>query len=220
MATGDSNDVLMRVKRLLPRGWFAWTAPLRDAVIGGLSDGASVGYSWITFAQSQARIATASGIFLDIIAFDFLGRNLLRNGSSDSVFRSIIVATILKERVTRLGMINALTALTGSAPKIFEPWNTFDAGAYGVAASGIGYGVGGGWGSMILPGQVFIQSNPGLAPLTPNIGGYGNYPGGYGTGSDEYITTSQEAGTVEDAVIFNMITTTKPTGVIAWTAIS
>ena len=36
------------------------------------------------------------------------------------------------------------TALTDNTPKVFEPWNTYDTGAYGVPT--VGYGVGqGGW---------------------------------------------------------------------------
>lgn len=217
---GDSNDILSRVKLVLPKRWFAWTAPLRDAVLGGLSDSAAWCYSLITYAQTQSRIGTATGPWLDIIAKDYLSWHLQRRGTSDDLFRARILATILQERVTRAGMINAITALVGTPPKIFEPWNTFDTGAYGVAASGLAYGKGGGWGSMVLPSQVFIQVVHGNPPLTPNIAGYHTYLGGYGVGSIEYISPSQEAGFVEASQIYDIINTTRPTGSIAWTHIN
>jgi len=41
-----------------------------------------------------------------------------------------------------------VTALTDNTPKVFEPWSTYDTGAYGVPT--MGYGVGqGGWGNPI-----------------------------------------------------------------------
>lgn len=215
--TGDSLDILSRVKRLIPNRWFSFVAPYRDALMGGLSDGAAWSYSLISYARLQTRIATSTGIFLDLIAFDFLGRYLLRSGANDAVFRAQIKATILQERVTRQGMINALTTVTGSPPAIFEPWNTGDTGAYGVPT--FAYGAAGGWGSMNLPGQVFVKARHAIGPLTPNVGGFGNYPGGYGGGSVEYINPDQEAGVVDEAQILATILATKPTGAIVWTQI-
>lgn len=220
MAVGDSNDILARVKLVLPGRWWAWVAPVRDAVLGGLSDSAAWCYSWITYARAQSRIATATGLWLDIIAWDFLSWHLQRRGTSDSVFRARIQASILQERVTRAGMISAVTATVGTSPRIFEPWNTFDTGAYGVGASGIAYNHGGGWGSLQLPGQVFIQVVHGNPPLTPNVAGYHTYAGGYGAGSIEYISPQQEAGFIETSQVYDVVNTTRPTGSIAWTHIN
>jgi hypothetical protein len=217
--TGSSDDITGRVKGVIPRRWWAWVAPIYAALLGGISDQFTWGYAWITYARQQSRIATSSGIFLDIIAYDFLGRFLGRKGTTDSAFRAQITATILKERVTRAGMVNALSTLTGSPPKVFEPWNTFDTGAIGVAASGLAIGQGGGWGSMQLPGQIFLQVRHGIGPLTPNVAGIGSYLGGIGVGSIEYISPNQEAGSVNSAQIYTTIQTTKPSGVIVWTAI-
>src|SRR6266550_1991725 len=183
MATGDAADILSRVKHLLPSRWFAWVAPYRDAVIGGLSDLASWSYSWIIYARLQSRLATATSLWLDILCYDFLARNLLRAGATDSVFRILIKATILKERVTRPGMSTAVTTLTGNVPWIFEPWNTGDTGAYSSSTKKygqFGYGVGkGGYGSMQLPGQVFMRVVRGFPGGVPGVGGYGSGEGGY-----------------------------------------
>lgn len=134
MSIGDADDILARVKRELPARWFAQAAPIRDAILGGLSDLSAWLYSVLYFAYAQMRIATASGASLDLIAYDFLGLLLKRNGTSDDVFRARIRATILQERVTRAGMVSALEKLTGATPIIFEPWNTGDAGGWDTGA--------------------------------------------------------------------------------------
>jgi hypothetical protein len=128
--TGSSADIVRRIHRVLPKRWFQWGAPIRDAILGGLSDSAAWCYDLIGYARAQTRLATAYGVWLDIFALDFLGRYLQRNGAPDDTFRAQIKATVLRERVTRKGMVNAVTALTGKAPWIFEPWNTGDTGAY------------------------------------------------------------------------------------------
>ena len=222
MATGDSADILGRVRKLLPSRWFAWTAPYRDAIIGGVSDLASWCYNWITYARSQSRLATANGPFLDIYSYDFLGRAILRNGATDTVFRAQIQATILKERVTRHGMFQAVKTLTGNDPWIFEPWNPGDCGAYSNQANGIaygqfGYGVGrGGYGNMAMPGQVLMQVVRGAPSGVPEATGYGGYAGGYGQGAIEYVGSYTRQIGVTDQQIENLITYTKPSGVTVW----
>ena len=217
MATGDADDIVARIKHLIPHRWFAWAAPLRDALLGGLGDGAAWCYSWILYARKQSRIATSDSLWLDLIAYDFLGRYLTRSGMTDDQFRARIMATILQERVTRAGMFNAIAGLVGTEPKIFEPWNTGDAGAYGMGV--IGYGQAGGWGSLIYPAQVLIDvTRPPVAGV-PNLNGYGGWLGGYGTAAIQYINTATQEIGITNAMIYDIIAKTKPTGVIAWTRI-
>lgn len=221
---GDSTDIVNRVKGLIPNRWFRWVAPYRDAIIGGLADLAAWNYGWILYARAQTRMATAYGIWLDILAYDFLGRFLVRNGLADDTFRTIIRATILQERVTRNGMINAMTALTGNAPTIFEPWNTIDTGAYSSPGNSgavqcplFGYGVGhGGYGNMALNDQAFIQIVRGSGSGVPGVGGYSNIISGYGVGAIEYLGPSSELWGITDAMIYDMINKTKPTGTTIW----
>jgi hypothetical protein len=222
MTTGSAADITDRVKRLIPNSWFKWVAPYRDAVIGGIADGASWCYGLIGYARQQTRLFTASGIWLDIFAFDFLGRTLQRTGAQDDAFRALIRATILQERVTRAGMINAVTTLTGKAPTVFEPWNTFDTGAYSgpLGQCGqLGYGVGqGGYGNMRLHGQVFMQVHRGGPSGIPNVGGYGNNAEGYGVGQTEYAGPYVEQSGITNAMIYRVINLTKATGTTIWTA--
>jgi hypothetical protein len=241
MATGDSNDILMRVKMLIPFRWFSWVAPLRDAVLGGLSDSMAWCYSWIVYTRTQSRIATSTGPFLDLISYDFLGRHLPRRGLDDNTFRTRIMATILQERVTRAGMNNALLSITGATPSIFEPWNTGDAGAWSgptVAQASHGnfaWNTVGGWGATNLPTQVFLNLHRSAFSGVPNVGGWssaGNLSGlgswvnatgssvtvtGPSGGGIELIGPSTAQIGVTDAVIYDTINTTRPTGSIMWT---
>lgn len=227
MTTGSSLDIVARVKGLIPKRWFSWVAPYREALLGGIADNAAWGYNFILYARSQSRLATAYGIWLDILAFDFLGRFLIRNGLLDDVFRAVIKSTILQERVTRQGMINAITILTGTVPWIFEPWNTYDTGAYsGTIGSGavqygsMGYGVGrGGYGNMQLPGQTFIKVTRQLSSGVPGVDGYSGVIAGYGAGSIEYAGALVPLRGVTNEIINQIVSMTKPTGTTMWMAI-
>jgi hypothetical protein len=183
MALGDSNNILTRIKGLIPYRWFASAAPNRDAILGGLSDLSSWGYSLITYAKSQLRVATGNGPFLDIIAFDFFQRFLVRAaGQSDAIFLTKIQALLMQERVTRAGMVSAITALTGSAPIIFEPWNTGDAGAWDTGAfafAGANPASGGGGGWDVLAGwdenaECFDPSSTVAGTTSGGAGGWGD----------------------------------------------
>lgn len=214
---GSSADILARIKRLIPNRWFAWNAPYRDAVIGGLSDLGSWCYSLILYAQKQARLATATGPFLDIFAYDFTGRYLRRNKANDAVFRAKIKATVLQERVTRAGMNNAVTLLVGTAPTILEFWNTGDCGGFDVG--GCGYDVAGAWGSYDYPAQFLITVNPGPNAGIPDVDGYGGYSGGYDVGAIEYTEDAEVQVGISNQDVYDVINATKPTGSIGWTKI-
>lgn len=224
MTTGSPDDIVQRVKRVIPRKWWLWVAPIRDAIIGGLSDIAAWSYNLIAYARAQSRLSTSYGIWLDIFAFDFVGHFLIRNGAQDDTFRRIIRSTILQERVTRPGMVNAITMLTSNAPVIFEPWNTADTGAYtglpGTPRYGsMGYNVGhGGYGNMNLPAQAFITIIRGAGAGVPGVSGYGNNISGYGIGAIEYVGKTSELSGITDPIIFDLINKTKPTGTTIWVA--
>jgi hypothetical protein len=220
---GDSNDILSRVKRLIPNGWFSYVAPNRDAIMGAASDLAAWCYSWIGYAKAQSRLATAYGVWLDIWANDFLGSSLVRGGAQDDdTFRALVKATILRERVTRAGMIQAMKNITGHTPSIFEPWNTGDTGAYSSQTQkygSMGYGVGqGGYGNMGLPAQTFMQIHRGGPSGIPFVGGYGDSVGGYGVGVIEYAGPIVAESGITNDMILKIANLTKPTGSTVWAA--
>ncbi len=221
--TGTSDNIVQRIKQVIPKRWFKWLASIRDAILGGVSDSAAWCYSLVKYARAQTRLFTAYGVWLDIFAYDFLGLYIQRRGTSDDAFRAVIRATILQERVTRAGMANAITTVTGKQPWIFEPWNTYDTGGYsgkGATCGSFGYGVGqGGYGNMNLPCQTFMLVHKGAGAGVPGIGGYGSSLDGYGSGAGEYVGPQTEESGITQQMIYDLINNTKPTGTTCWTQV-
>lgn len=218
MATGDQSDITSRLRGLLPQGWFATIATVLTAILQAPANAMSWIYGLYAYARLQARIRTATDGFLDLISLDYFGTGLPRQqGELDSLYRARIIANLLPQRVTRAGISAAIQRLTGTAPTIFEPFNVNDATCCG--APNQGYGVAGGWGSLQLNAQFFIQVT--LPPGTgiANVNGYGGYLGGYGVGAMEWVNPNMIAGQVTAAQVNNTIEATKAAGVTAWTNI-
>ena len=215
---GDSNDMLARLKQVLPGRWFADSSPVLDALLGGLAAAWSGLYALLNQVKAQTRLASASGVFLDIAAQDFFGGQLPRRiGEADAAYSARLRANLVAPRATRAGLVHALETLTGRVPKIFEPLNAADTGGYNV---NLGYNSAGGYGSMSLPYQFFVTAyRPNDLPIS-NAGGYNDGPGGYGTGLLAYATTEEFAGNIGDDEIYACIATVIPASCIAWTQIS
>lgn len=222
--TGDQQDFLYRIKSLLPR-WFGDSAPILDGVISGLAWAGSFIYSLWAYAKLQTRILTATDGWLDMIAADFFGAAIRRaENQSDASFRALIIINLFRERATRAGIVKVLQDLTGRTPAVFEPLRPLDTGAY--SAPNSGYGMAGGYGSMLLPFQAFVTAFRPSGSGIPNVGGYGGTaggpgPGGYGVPSEiEYASLDMIQGAVTDADIYTAIDSVKPVGTILWTRIS
>lgn len=87
--TGDQQDILARLRIVLPARWFPDSAPVLDALLNGLAFGWSWVYQQFQDVKAQTRIATATDIWLDIIALDFFGDRLIRRAAqSDAAFLS------------------------------------------------------------------------------------------------------------------------------------
>jgi hypothetical protein len=140
MATGDQNDIATRLQSLIPPSWFPDGSPVVNSILQGFATVGAWAYSLIAFAYLQIRLVTASGIFVDLFSFDYLGLRVTRRlGELDAQWRLRVKREILRERVTRKGMYQALLDLTGFAPVIIEPWNTGDCGAVARPGGAIGY---------------------------------------------------------------------------------
>jgi hypothetical protein len=216
--TGDQPDMLARIKAVLPIRWFPDTTP----VLAGLLNGLACGWSWVyslwAYVQAQTRIATATDVWLDIIAYDFFGSRLQRRaGQSDDAFRHLIQSDLLREHGTRQAIISAVQDLTGRAPSVFEPMRTTDTGGY--AVGGVGYGAGGGWGSMALPFQCFVTAYRPTGSGIALVSGWGSSVGAYGTGAIEYASLAMVQGQVTDADIAAAVADVLPVASIAWTRI-
>lgn len=232
MATGDQADIVARMRAVLPPTWFPLpnsdgtsNSPILDGLLNGAAAAGAWLYSLLQNVILQTRIATATAPFLDGIAADFFGTNLVRQPlEGDPTFRARIRATLLLPLGTRAGIIAALTSLTGKTPRVFEPWNTQDAGAYNTG-SPLAYNVGGGYGSLLLPAQVFVTAYRAAGDGIREVAGYygtGNLTGsgGYGVGAVEYGSPSMIAGHVTDAAIYATVNSARAAGVTAWVAIS
>jgi len=217
--TGDTNDMLSRLKLVLPARWFAEATPILDAVLTGLATAWSALYGLLTVVVAQTRVATASGIFLDIAAVDYFGNALPRRaGEADGAFSARIRANLLMPRATRAGLIQALTTLTGRAPSVFEPLNATDTGGYNTAT--LGYNTVGGYGSANLPFAFFVTAyRPNATPVS-NAGGYNFGPGGFNTAPMYFANVDDFPGVVSDADIYAATAAVLPTATIAWTKIS
>jgi hypothetical protein len=211
---GGADDIIRRIKLLLPKGWWNFQAPIRDAIIGGVADGAAWCYSLLAYAKRQTRVAWANDLWLDIIAKDYFGGFIRRRvNEQDSDFRIRIQKELIRERVTRQGMIDTLTDLTGNVPYIFEPWNTGDTGAWNEGH--FAWDIGGGWGDTILPAQAFINVIPPGGGI-PNAPGWDTAAFGWDVGG-MWGDMSLIVGTITNQEIYDTINITRPTGSIAWT---
>jgi hypothetical protein len=214
--TGDQQDMVARLRTIFPTGWFptpdsdgTTNSPVLDGLLNGM------GWIWanlfalLTYADLQARIRTATDAFLDLIAMTFFGTVLLRRPSeADTSYRTRIIEELMRERVTRKGVITVLFDLTGREPIVTEPGNSLDVGSYGendrlwwgaAYASGTVAGAGS-YGSRLandeLPRQFFVTV------FLPN-------------GSNGI-----ETGSVSDQDIYDAITSTIPPTRTAWVRIT
>ena len=169
-----------RIRAVLPGSWFPTSSPrgpspspILDGVLAGLGAAWAAIYSLLSYTRLQTRIATATDLFLDMIAADFFSSGLARRGDeADAAFRLRILRNIFAPRATRAALSRVLTDLTGHQPVIFEPGYTHDTGGFGTFAQGGGgmaYGMAGGYGSLELPFQCFVTafrpSTEGIAQL-------------------------------------------------------
>ncbi len=223
MATGTQADFLARLKAVLPGRWFPDTMPILDGVLSGLASAWATTYSLLQFVKAQARIATASGVYLDLIATDYFGFFILRRtNESDVNFSARICRELFREKGTRAGLISALVALTGRTPGVFEPAYTFETGGWETGA--FAFDTAGGWGELDLPFQAFITAYRPAGGRIANVAGFytgsGWSGGGWDVGAIEWIDASMFGSQVSDADIYATIASALPVATIGWTRIS
>jgi hypothetical protein len=221
LVPGNQPDIVNRLKRLQPPGWFAEGAtPIRDALLTGIANALAFVFSLFTYLKLQTRIATMTDGFLDMTAGDYFGDNLQREvNQSDASYRSRIQAELLPLKNTRQAIIDALTLITGRVPIVFEPGRIQDAGAYN--AGTLAYNTAGGYGSMQYPFQCFVVAFRPLGSGIPNIAGYGDSFGAYNTPSQaSYVSLSQIIGQITDADIYAAVEGVRTGATIVWMRIS
>ena len=119
---------------VLPARWFPdlSNAPVLLGLLTGFGTAWSFCYNLLSYAKLQARIATATGVFLDMAAADFFGLALKRrNEEADDAFRGRIGSSLLQEMATRDAVIAAVARVTTAVTTVFEPMRAADTGGYG-----------------------------------------------------------------------------------------
>lgn len=237
----DPESIVARLKAALPRGWLPDVSPVLDTLMTGCSASFNHVYSLLAYTARQARIMTATDVFLDLAAQDYLGTRLLRKpGQSDDVFRQRIQAEILRPRVTRQALSDALYHLTGVVPRIFEPAWPPDTGGYGFVGMTAGTGLAfasatgtpagaGGWGSLNIPFQFYITAYSGN--VSAGVGGIAGYYtgsggdfGGWGaasnggatSGSIQLLADASVSVIVSQDDITNLVASVVPAGSVPW----
>ncbi len=220
MATGDQQDVLNRIDMLLPPWYGNAETPVTDGVLAAFAEAGSIIYGQYAYSVLQTRIKTATDIFLDLISTDFFGSGLPRlPNESDTQFRNRILINLIRIRGTRQAISQVLIDLTGRAPYLFEPARPADTGGYSIG--GVGYCVGGGYGSLEMPYQGLCTAYRPLTQGVPYVGGYGSSVGAYSTPSRlEWANISLLETAVPDSMIYAAIDSVKTAGTTVWTRIS
>ncbi len=170
MSTGSLADMLSRVKSVLPGGWFPATGqgsattatPVLDAALTGPAWGLAWFWRFLRYVALQTRIATATGINLDMVAADFFGAGLTRHAAeADDPLRARILASLFPKRSTRQAVTDAASAAAGGPVTVFEPGYALDAGGWGIGTSGFDAASSAGWGTRTMPFQAFLTAPPG-----------------------------------------------------------
>lgn len=201
--TGTQANIVKRLASLIPPSWFSQASPTGhwwvggtdiSALLQGFGNVASWAYSQIVLAKAQMRLLTSVGMFIDLWSYDRLGTYIQRKpGETDAAWKTRVAKEVVRIRVSRSGMYQAILDLTGSPPVILEPWNTGDAGAWshGVGSSALptpsSWVTGSppkqgqyGWGTQTWTAVVLmIVKMPGVQGI-PNIGGWST---GVGSGA-------------------------------------
>ena len=214
---GDAQDMRARLRAVLPARWHSEAPAVLEAVLAGLAEGWAWLYDMLAVVRAQARVATASGAMLDMMAGDYFGQRIRRRrAQGDVAFRATILRELLRERATRPALVAVLRDLTGRTPLIFEPRRPGDTGGWGV---GCGYGAAGGWGSLLLPYQCFVTARRPLGSGIAGLNGWGGGAGGWGTGSVAWASLAMLEGQVTDADIHAAVAAVLPAGATAWVRI-
>lgn len=211
----DQAAMAAFLRGLLPRTWFPDEAPVLDGILFGIAGTMTWAFGLLSFVRAQGRIATASGLFLDIAAYDYLGNRIRRrDGEADAFFRLRLLRQILRPKTTRQSVSDALFDLTGHRPLIFEPGRPADTGGWDTPA--FAFNAAGGWGSRRLPYQAFLTGYRVTGGGPPHISGFDNAPGSWGPGSFAMQSPAALLMNISDQNMDEAIASTISANTVVW----
>lgn len=129
-----------RLGENFPAGWASADA-MQSGVIselfGALAGQLSELVAQISYVRDAARVPTSTDPELTLAATDFYGSGVLPRPSSDTdaQYAALILGNLFQPAATRSAIENALKTLTGTDPRMIEPWNPGDTGCWPAAAS-------------------------------------------------------------------------------------
>lgn len=213
--TGDEIDLLSRLKRFLPR-WFGYRSdptPVLDSLLGGFAAALSFLHAMAEFVKAQARIATSTGGWLELTAYDFFGNDFPRiSAEVDASYSRRIRQETLRPRNTREAYVRAVYDLTGDIPHVWEGFHGPTLGGYGNPS--LAYGAAGYYGSDNAMGVVIVTTPRPRGLGIPYRGGWGSGVGGYGTGNFSFAGDEDIQGRVAtEADILNAIARVHSAGI-------
>ena len=223
MAIGDQNDIVGRLKSVIPAGWFPLSStgqptpsPILDGWLNGIAFVMASLYALLQYIKLQTRIITSTDGWLDITSTDYFGDDLPRMpGESDSAFANRILANLPPQGATRAALYNVLKYLTGQPPIITELWVPGDTGAYDLLGGYDEFGAYSGAGGLAYQGFVTIVRKysglPWVAGYDSGLGGYDKIGGGL-----MYADLSMAPGYVSDSILFAAIRKLHAFGTIIW----
>lgn len=202
-----------RLRRVLPQGWFSDADPVLDALLAGFAAVWDVLQSQVNDTRAQARLLTATGDWLAARVGDYLPPTFRRRSNeTDEPFAQRASAEILRPRATRPALERLLTDEGATPFGIFEPGRPADTGGYGVA---MGYDVGGAYGSLLTPNQVFLDVTRPYAGGIASTGGYG-IALGYDSGGGAWRSKSEIKGGITEGEFMASVASVMPAGGTAW----
>ena len=131
----DQSTWATRLVNTQPAQWFSDSAKQPGgalySIMAAIGTVLSAMQQGLLYAYDANYVQTAVNGALDNASLDFYGGSLPRlPGESDSAFAKRILAGLFQPVGTLSAVENAITAVVGTAPKIYEPWDVVDMGFY------------------------------------------------------------------------------------------
>ncbi len=221
----DGPGFAQRLIALTPAQWTSNAAKQPGGVLYGLLEAIGEELSLLeeglVYGQQSVYLTQATGSALDLAAYDFFGSTLLRSpGETDNAFRTRVLAALFQPLATEEAIYNALTALTGQAPRILMPWSPADTGAWDHFYWDVDTVVTPFRWTGSYPYQGFIETAPPLNSAVLNNNPVSGWDDGlYFDVAGSFMGDVLLAGGGV-AAVDNLINTIKPEGTVAWVKIT
>lgn len=217
-AIGSQADILARLQRWLPQGWFPNTSGTRIyAILSGFASVLATIYGFVAYTKLQTRIATSTDGFLDLAGQDYYGTTLPRLLSeTDGSYSARLRANLTKPSNTKLAISETIQNIAGFAPRVMEPWNNGDTGGYDISFFDVDTASNPARYDPSLRATIFIESR------LPQDASIGNAPmpaydavACYDAWTGAFIDLGL-AGLQSETSIYSAVSRTKAEGVTAW----